>query len=88
MKTAKLFTSLINLNSDIHQFEIEEGFYLTSSVKLKNTIIEKTLPAIGGLEYQSILKNKVLAFANIEDNVTDKNKFDLLHDFYFLLIIL
>lgn len=83
MKTAKLFTSLINLDSDIYQFEIEKGFYLTSSTELKNIVIKNSSSAIGGLEFNSILNNKVLAFAYISDNVTNENKFEILHDFLF-----
>ncbi|MFI8606664.1 hypothetical protein ACIGCP_19515 [Cellulophaga baltica] len=83
MKIASLFTALINIDSELYQFEIEKGFYLTSADAVKKTVIKNTLPAIGGLEFQSIIDNKILAFAYIKDNITDETKYNKLHDFLF-----
>ncbi len=85
MKTGKFFTSLINLDSDIRRFEIEKGLYITSSLELKNIVIRNSLPAIGGLEYNSIIDNKVLAFAFFPDNINDKNKYTELRNFLFFI---
>ena len=84
MKLATQFTSLINLNSNIDLFKIDNRLHLTSSSEIKSqTLKENTIKTIGALESQAIFDNKVLAFELIKDNVTNENKKDTLHDFSF-----